>query len=245
MDEFNKEVCKLYKNIDEQIEYLKMFKKIIINENERYILEDRNYISVINPYKEFFATNQIVKNIEGYTKKIHIYEEFQLYNLTHSTSDTAELTFERDGKEHTIQMEKRQFGDETTKRMGFTYSAEVEKPGFFKSIQYGAYTAKYWVEYTLECLKMLLTGEVGVNQLSGPVGIVEVVNDTYDAAAPSGWSVVILSMMNLGILIFLLIEAVRRKRIAPEKEGMVHFIGFAALMALMVFVMYNDIMRLF
>ena len=55
------------------------------------------------------------------------------------------------------------------KRMGFTYSAEVEKPGFFKSIQYGAYTAKYWVEYTLECLKMLLTGEVGVNQLSGPV----------------------------------------------------------------------------
>ena len=126
--------------------------------------------------------------------------------------------------------------------------------------------SKYWVEYTLECLKMLLTGEVGVNQLSGPVGIVEVVNDTYDAAAPSGWSAVILSMMNLGILIsanlgvmnllpipaldggrlvFLLIEAVRRKRIAPEKEGMVHFIGFAALMALMVFVMYNDIMRLF
>lgn len=113
---------------------------------------------------------------------------------------------------------------------------------------------------------MLLTGEVGVNQLSGPVGIVDVVNDTYDEAAPSGWSAVILSMMNLGILIsanlgvmnllpipaldggrlvFLLIEAVRRKRIAPEKEGMVHFIGFAALMALMVFVMYNDIMRLF
>ena len=203
----------------------------------------------------------VITEING--KKIHIYEEFQLYNLTHSTSDTAELTFERDGKEHTIQMEKRQFGDETTKRMGFTYSAEVEKPGFFKSIQYGAYTAKYWVEYTLECLKMLLMGEVGVNQLSGPVGIVEV---AYDAAAPSGWSVVILSMMNLGILIsanlgvmnllpipaldggrlvFLLIEAVRRKRIAPEKEGMVHFIGFAALMALMVFVMYNDIMRLF
>ena len=111
----------------------------------------------------------VITEING--KKIHIYEEFQLYNLTHSTSDTAELTFERDGKEYTIQMEKRQFGDETTKRMGFTYSAEVEKPGFFKSIQYGAYTAKYWVEYTLECLKMLLTGEVGVNQLSGPVAV--------------------------------------------------------------------------
>ena len=191
----------------------------------------------------------VITEING--KKIHIYEEFQLYNLTHSTSDTAELTFERDGKEHTIQMEKRQFGDETTKRMGFTYSAEVEKPGFFKSIQYGAYTAKYWVEYTLECLKMLLTGEVGVNQLSGPVGIVEVVNDTYDAAAPSGWSAVILSMMNLGILIsanlgvmnllplpaldggrlvFFILEVLRGKPVKKEHEGMVHFVGMILLL---------------
>ena len=126
----------------------------------------------------------MITQING--KNIHIYEEFQLYNLTHGKEDTAELTVERDGKEQTIQMEKRLFQDETTKRMGFTYSADVEKPGFFKSIQYGAYTAKYWVEYTLECLKMLLTGQVGVNQLSGPVGIVDVVNDTYDTAAPSG-----------------------------------------------------------
>lgn len=81
MDEFNKEVCKLYKNIDEQIEYLKMFKKIIINENKRYILEDRNYISVINPYKEFFATNQIVKNIEGYTKKFIFMNRKHLYKI--------------------------------------------------------------------------------------------------------------------------------------------------------------------
>ena len=73
----------------------------------------------------------VITEING--KKIHIYEEFQLYNLTHGTSETAELTFERDGKEQTIQMEKRVFGEETTKRMGFTYSAEVEKPGFFKA----------------------------------------------------------------------------------------------------------------
>lgn len=50
----------------------------------------------------------MITEING--KKIHIYEEFQLYNLTHSTSDTAELTFERDGKEHTIQMENDSLG---------------------------------------------------------------------------------------------------------------------------------------
>lgn len=62
-----------------------------------------------------------------------------------------------------------------------------------------------------------------------------------------------LGVMNLipfpaldgGRLIFLFIEAIRGKRIPPEKEGMVHFAGFALLMILMVIVMYNDIMRIF
>ena len=48
-----------------------------------------------------------------------------------------------------------------------------------------------------------------------------------------------------GRLIFLFIEAIRGKRVPPEKEGMVHFAGFALLMVLMVVVMYNDIMRIF
>ena len=62
-----------------------------------------------------------------------------------------------------------------------------------------------------------------------------------------------LGVMNLlpipaldgGRLVFLIVEAVRRKRVPPEKEGMVHFAGFALLMVLMVVVMYNDILKLF
>ena len=62
-----------------------------------------------------------------------------------------------------------------------------------------------------------------------------------------------LGIMNLlpipaldgGRLVFLVIEAVRGKRIPPDKEGFVHFIGFAALMLLMVVVLFNDVMRLF
>ena len=48
-----------------------------------------------------------------------------------------------------------------------------------------------------------------------------------------------------GRLVFLIIEAVRRKRVPPVKEGMVHFAGFAVLMVLMVVVMFNDIVKLF
>ena len=92
------------------------------------------------------------------------------------------------------------------------------------------------------------------------------VGDIYEEAEPAGLSAIVLSMLDIAILIsanlgvmnllplpaldggrlvFLIIEAVRRKPVSPEKEGMVHFVGFALLMVLMVFVLYNDIMRLF
>ena len=62
-----------------------------------------------------------------------------------------------------------------------------------------------------------------------------------------------LGVMNLlplpaldgGRLVFLIVEAVRRKPINREIEGMVHFAGLMLLMALMVVVMYNDIMKIF
>lgn len=46
---------KSYKNIDEQIKYLETNKKIVVSKEEKYIFEERNYSSLINPYKEFFS----------------------------------------------------------------------------------------------------------------------------------------------------------------------------------------------
>ena len=62
-----------------------------------------------------------------------------------------------------------------------------------------------------------------------------------------------LGVMNLlplpaldgGRLVFLIIEAIRGKRVPPEKEGYVHFAGIVLLMALMVFVMFNDVHLIF
>ncbi len=92
------------------------------------------------------------------------------------------------------------------------------------------------------------------------------VGDTYEEAKPYGISSVILSMMNIAVLlsvnlgilnllpvpaldggrlVFLFIEAVRGKPVPPEKEGMVHLAGMAALMVLMVMVLFNDIARIF
>ena len=130
----------------------------------------------------------------------------------------------------------------------------------------GAYEVKFWVCTTFESLKQLVTGNVGVKQLSGPVGIVNMVDTTYNESKSYGVFIVIAQFLNIGILlsanlgvmnllplpaldggrlVFLLIEAIRRKRIPPEKEGYVHLAGMALLMILMVVVMYNDIARIF
>ena len=54
-----------------------------------------------------------------------------------------------------------------------------------------------------------------------------------------------LPALDGGRLVFLIVEAVRRKPINREVEGMVHFAGLMLLMALMVVVMYNDILKIF
>ena len=128
------------------------------------------------------------------------------------------------------------------------------------------YELHYWIDTTIQSLKFLVTGVVGVNDLSGPVGIVKTIGDTYDESKAVSTFSVVMSMLNIAILlsanlgvmnllpipaldggrlVFLIVEAIRGKRIDPDKEGMVHFIGLVLLMILMVLVMFNDIRKLF
>lgn len=132
--------------------------------------------------------------------------------------------------------------------------------------QYGFYEVEYWVKLTYKSLGMMLRGQVSKDDVSGPIGIAQFVGESYDQAEEAyGTSSAILTMLeivillsvNLGILnllpfpaldggrlVFMLVEVVRGKPVPPEKEGMVHFAGLVVLMLLMVFVMYNDIMKL-
>ena len=124
----------------------------------------------------------------------------------------------------------------------------------------------YWIEVVVKSVGMMFTGQVGINDLSGPVGVVDSVNTVVEQAKPEGaWMVTLnlfnfivmlsanLGVMNLlplpaldgGKLIFLIIEALRGKPVKPEHEGMVHFVGMVLLMMLMVYVMFKDIVNLF
>jgi regulator of sigma E protease len=106
--------------------------------------------------------------------------------------------------------------------------------------------------------KRLVTGDFKMDDLAGPVGTVKFTAEIASAGiAPMiRWSALLslyLAIFNLlpvpaldgSRLVFLLLEAVRGKPVDPNRESLVHFIGFAMLMLLMIAVTYNDILNLF
>lgn len=137
----------------------------------------------------------------------------------------------------------------------------VEKVNITNILPNSYYMTKYIVKLVCNAVSDLITGNVGIEQLSGPVGIVTVVNDavkTREYAILNLLNLTALLTINLGIfnllplpaldggrIIFVLIEMIRRKPIPPEKEGLVHSIGFILLILLMVFVAYQDVLKLF
>ena len=197
-------------------------------------------------------------------KKINIWREITYYNMFHP-GETVELVYERDGEKYetTITPKKDENGNYL---IGITSPSQYKKANLLTVTQYGIYEVKFWICTTLESLKMLVIGDVGVDQLSGPVGIVSVVDETYQQSKSYGVMVVIMQMLNIGILlsanlgvmnllplpaldggrlVFMVVEAIRGKRVQPDKEGWVHGIGMILLLALMAFVMFNDVKKLF
>ena len=107
-------------------------------------------------------------------------------------------------------------------------------------------------------LFMLFTGKAGVGEISGPVGMIGFIGETSKAGIVTLLSLVGLLTVNLGImnllpipaldggrLVFLFIEAIRHKPIKPEREGMVHAIGFIILILFIVIISINDIIKIF
>ena len=152
------------------------------------------------------------------------------------------------------------------KVLDFSYNLAYTKTQGFEVLKYGTLEVKYMIRSTLLSLKELLTGGLGVKDLSGPVGVVDAIGSTYEASKSEGMLTIWVNMLymaallsaNLGVmnllplpaldggrLVFLIIEAIRRKPVNRQIEGMVHFAGLMVLMLLMVVVMYNDILKIF
>lgn len=150
---------------------------------------------------------------------------------------------------------------------GFSYNLDREKTGILQTIKYSLIEVKYWIVTTVKNLGLLITGQLSSDDVGGPVAIIGTIGDVYEQTSEQGNAmdvvlqmayITILLSANLGVmnllpipaldggkLLFTLIEAFRGKPIDREKEGFVHLIGMILLMALMVFIFFNDIKNIF
>lgn len=196
---------------------------------------------------------------------VHIFSVKDItYQLGNDEDGVVDFVVKRDGKNVAVNGVK--FAVEADKETGkntliYDFKVLKEKVTPANIIPYGFKNAVYYGRIVLMSLRDIIVGKYGLNDLQGPVGIVTVIGDVTEK---SGFDfsfildIATLVTINIGIfnllpipaldggrLVFLLIEAVRRKALKAETEGMIHFVGFAALMLLMVFVTFNDVKNIF
>lgn len=194
--------------------------------------------------------------------KVRIFSDITLHLYLNSGQE-YEITYTRDGETNTVKVTP--YLDESgSYRIGV--GSEKKSANFLQLIQYSGYEVGYNIRMVVKSLGMIFQGKVTTDDISGPVGMVSMIDDAYDQTINYGimstiltmTSLVIILSANLGVMnllpvpaldggrmLFLIYEAIRGKPIDREKEGLVNFIGFALLMVLMVFVLFNDIRRLF
>lgn len=181
--------------------------------------------------------------------------------ITVDENAKLEFTYERDGKESVVTVEPEFYEGKT---LGMLVG-RAEKVSPLLVVRYSMSEVRYWIVSTIRSLGQLIIGKLNAKDLTGAVGIVDMVGGVIEQSQPYGLTIMIVSVLNMSVLlsanlgvmnllpipaldggrlVFLLIEAVRGKPVDQEKEGIVHLIGFALLMLLMVYVMYNDIARI-
>lgn len=197
--------------------------------------------------------------------KIHNYREFSYYMYLDYEQGKIPLTIERNGVEKNLSVTPVYNQSRQQYLIGITWSG-YQKVGPLKTVEYSIREVGLQIKLTVKSVKMLVTRQLGMKDLSGPVGIVKTVGDQYNEAANYGFRVVFLTMLNwiilisanLGVmnllplpaldggrLLFLIFEAIFRKPVPRNLEAAVHTLGLLMLMALMVFVMYQDIAKIF
>ena len=213
-------------------------------------------------YKAGLQAGDVICEINGTV--INSGAELQAYMQEHPLDGSEmEISYVRGSKVKTAKVTPT---ETTYAETGFSYNGAYEKGGVLATLKYGFMEMKYWIKTTILSLKMLVTGQVSVNELSGPVGIVTTIDTSYKESKSYGLAATVATMLNMmillsanlgvmnllpipaldgGRLVFLVIEAIRKKPINREIEGRIHFAGFALLMLLILYVSVHDVIKLF
>ena len=185
----------------------------------------------------------------------------QLVDTIHSSAGKdLTLGIRRDGRvfiKHATPV-RRTLAGKSVGLLGFAPREAVRRAGFFEAFTDAGASFWFFLSMQLGVLVALVTAPTHTfGGLAGPVGIAAISGQVQGL----GWGPYMMLAAQLSISLgifnflpipaldggrgaFIIAELLRGKPVDPEKEAFVHFAGFAALMMLMVFVTYHDIVRL-
>ena len=203
-------------------------------------------------------------------EKVYVYSDISLLMGLNKTG-AFDLQIERNGEDITLRdftMERREYTDQDGKAYtgyGLYFGAEEATLG--RKLSFSWNYAMDFARLVRLSLQMLVTGQAGVKDLSGPVGIVSTMTQVGEQAATTRAAVeniaylaaliaVNLAVMNLlplpaldgGKIFFLVINAVSmqlfKKQIPAKYENYIHFAGLILLLALMAVITFSDVWKL-
>lgn len=236
---------------------------------------------VVSPVIESFEVFATVNGENGLQKgdrilevdgeKIYVYSDFSMI-LSLNSGEVHDLVVERDGRKVVLEdfrMEKHEVtAEDGTTAMLFGMNFTLENLDIPGRLQYGLRQSWNTVRMVRLSLQMLLSGQAGLADMTGPVGIVSQMSEVADASETwvdallnllyfGGFIAINLAVMNLlpipaldggrvvGVLLTTAVEAVTRKKINPKYEGYLHGAGMILLLGLMALIMFKDIIFLF
>ncbi len=193
--------------------------------------------------------------------RISYYTDFSKV-IDNADGESSNFTVLRDGEEVTLTVKGMYDEEKDANYMGILYypygAVERQKFTFFEAI---GNSFNYVVSIIGEMFKFLgsmFTKGIQEGDIGGPVAVINILGQAVRAGFETVLRMGILISVNLGImnilpipaldggrLVFLIIEAIRRKPISAEKEGMVHFVGLMLLFGLIIFLSVKDVMGLF
>ena len=242
-----------------------------------YLPVERAVVPVIDSFESFSTVNgsdglqagDRILEVDG--EKIFIQSDFSML-LSLNPGDTHDLVVERQGKRLVLDdllMEKHPVTYEdgsTVMLYGMNFA--VEELNFGSRVVYGWNQCLDTVRMVRLSLKMLVSGQAGLSDMSGPVGIVQQMSTVAEASPTKldallnmlyfgAFIAINLAVMNLlpipaldggrvvGLLLTTGVEAITGKKINPKYEGWLHGAGMIALLGLMAVIMFKDILFLF
>lgn len=193
--------------------------------------------------------------------KINNYDRL-LLELQVLNTNTFDMKVKHDNGEYeTVKVTPKEVKNDKGELVGYEYGFYITgtpAKGFIPGIKYACGKFISTIEQMFVTVFYLFTGKISVKLLSGPVGIYQVVGQAASAGIASVLSLVALLNINVGFInilplpafdgghaLFLIIEKIIGKPVNQKVENTIHNIFLMLLMVLMVYITFNDILRLF